>query len=65
MDEGDRVKTDGKYIYTLRNNSETIEVVDVNTLKNTSTISIAKNSNISEMYLSAGKLIVLGSKYSR
>ncbi len=64
VDEGDRVKTDGKYIYTLRNNSETIEVVDVNTLKNTSTISIAKNSNISEMYLSAGKLIVLGSKYS-
>lgn len=64
MDEGDIIKTDGKYIYTLRNSSQTVEVVEVNTLKNIATLSIAKNSNISEIYLSSGKLIILGSEYS-
>lgn len=76
--EGDIVKTDGRYIYTLivkniedeEKSSFQVGVTEVSgtKMKKVSTIKIKdnkinKNGNISEMYISGDRLILTGTKY--
>jgi uncharacterized secreted protein with C-terminal beta-propeller domain len=57
VEEGDLVKTDGKYLYIVRNNEIMIVNADPGDLKVASRIS--RQSRISEMYIHNGKLVVI------
>ena len=61
VDEADIVKTDGKYIYYLKNDSEVIEIVDLDARKVISKIKLADDRDVSgvEMFLHDNKLIVI------
>ena len=65
IDEGDVLKTDGKYIYAV-SKSNTISIIDAAQADKMSIISKiewAENENISEIYIKDNKLIALGQKY--
>lgn len=68
VDEGDIVKTDGTYLYVLRDNGNEIAVVDTreNDMKKVSTISVEDCGGIWEFYLNPEKkrlvLICSGTK---
>lgn len=68
VDEGDVVKTDGTYLYVLKDNSEEISVVDTreNDMKEVQTIEIEDINAISEFYLNKEKhlLVAVCRKYS-
>ena len=53
VDEGDTVKTDGTYLYVLKDKSDEIAIVDTreNTMKQVTNISVENISEIREMYL--------------
>ena len=53
VDEGDTAKTDGTYLYVLKDKSDEIAIVDTreNAMKQVSNISIENISEIREMYL--------------
>lgn len=53
VDEGDTVKTDGKYLYVLKDNSKEISIVDANTsaMKSLQTIQPEDIDTIREFYL--------------
>ncbi len=61
VDEADIVKTDGKYIYYLKRDSKTIEIVDVDMRKVVSKVKFADDRNINnvEMFLHDSKLVVI------
>lgn len=63
--EGDIVKTDGRYLYVLKSNGRSIEIVDVQnrTMKSAANISLGKEQYIHEFYLEDEKLVVLYSDY--
>ena len=53
MDEGDTAKTDGTYLYVLKDKSDQIAIIDTrdNRMKQTATITVEDVSEIQEMYL--------------
>ncbi|MSR86684.1 hypothetical protein EXS70_00725 [Candidatus Peribacteria bacterium] len=69
VDEGDIVKTDGTFIYTVsRNNPTTVKIVratPASSMKLESTIDLTtKNFSPTELYIDDGKLILLGQTWS-
>lgn len=68
VDEGDIVKTDGTYLYVLKDNSDQISIVDTreNTMKEIQTIDAEDIDSISEFYLNEDKhlLIAVCRRYS-
>lgn len=66
VDEGDIIKTDGNYFYILTTEGQ-IRIVDVKTLKETSTISNKINDNevqYSEIYVADKHLVLAGNVYT-
>ncbi len=66
VDEGDIIKTDGKYFYILTTTNQ-IRIVDAKTLKEICTLSneIEKNEvHYSEIYISDNRLILAGNIYN-
>lgn len=64
VDEGDVVKTDGRYLYVLKENSEQISIVDTKDgLKEVGEIKAEENFRIQEFYLlpQEKKLVYVGS----
>lgn len=59
--EGDSVKTDGKYLYTLKESAREISVVETvdGRMQERKTIAIETGAQITEFYLQGKKLIVL------
>lgn len=60
VDEGDSVKTDGRYIYQLRGNDLKITQAEGASLQPASTISFNKQMTPSEFYLYGKNLVVIG-----
>lgn len=69
VDEGDVVKTDGTYLYILKDNSSEISIVDTheNTMQEIKTIELEDADNISEFYLNQERhqLIAICWNYSK
>lgn len=65
VDEGDLIKTDGKYLYVTRRNNSVVSIVDVqnNKLEKISQIEIDADEDIQEIYLNGDKLIIIGVAY--
>ena len=67
VDEGDIVKTDGKYLYVVEDNGRTVDIVlaDGGNLEKAGSIELGKDYNIREIYLSAEKqkLVVVCEKW--
>lgn len=62
VDESDIVKTDGKFIYMLKNNQVTITDIGNGALKETASVRPATNSasgRVLELYVDGGQLIVI------
>ena len=57
VDEGDTAKTDGTYLYVLKDKSDQIAIIDTrdNRMKQTATITVEDVSEIQEMYLDIGE----------
>ncbi|HLC75981.1 MAG TPA: beta-propeller domain-containing protein [Candidatus Peribacterales bacterium] len=68
VDEGDIVKTDGRYLYLIRNQNE-VRIVDAGNpaaLKNAATISFdAQGFLPSDLYIEGNRLIVIGSSWDQ
>ena len=68
VDEGDIVKTDGKYIYTiLNNNINIIDITNPSEMKQAAKIDFkTENANFNprELYINGDKLVVFGNYYS-
>lgn len=60
VDEADIVKTDGAYIYYVRNNDVIVTKADGHDLTKVSTIQLDKSFNPSEIYLKDNKLVLIG-----
>lgn len=62
VDEADVVKTDGRYLYTLTDNSTSIGIADTanGKLKSVGSISLGDDDQIHEFYVNDGKLILIG-----
>ncbi len=65
IDESDIVKTDGKFIYIAQYDRVTIVRADGASLTRTDVVKASDNLGYSEIYVSNGRLIVLGYKYDR
>ncbi len=65
VDEADTVKTDGKFVYTLKGQSvRIVQVQTVSALKEVATIDLAKdNMQPTELYLDSNRLVVIGQVY--
>lgn len=66
VDEGDIVKTDGRYLYVLKENGEQISIVDTkDSLKEAGEIKAEKDRKIQEFYLVPGqnKLVYIAGIY--
>ncbi len=63
VEEGDVVKTDGDYIYYIKNNEVIIMSTDPSKLEVVATISVDKRGNISDIYVNEGRLSIIGSSY--
>ena len=67
VDEGDVVKTDGTYLYVLRDSRDEVSVVDTRggKMKEAGSIKIEKNGNIQEIYLDTAKkqLVLVRCRY--
>ncbi|MFV0362121.1 MAG: beta-propeller domain-containing protein [Suipraeoptans sp.] len=62
VDEGDVVKTDGSYLYILRNQRNEVSIVDANNgnMKEVTSITVDGFNNISEIYVQQERLIIVG-----
>lgn len=68
VDEGDIVKTDGRYLYVLKENGMQISIVDTkDSLKETGEIKAGKDRRIQEFYLvpDKNKLVYISGVYER
>lgn len=65
VDEGDLIKTDGKYLYVTRSNASVVSIVDIQNkrLEKISQIEIGKDDHIQEIYLNGTTLIIIGVSY--
>lgn len=63
IDEADVVKTDGKYIYIAGNNVVRIVGADNGNLSDATAIRLATDKNVSEIYVSDNRLVILGTKW--
>lgn len=65
VDEGDLIKTDGKYLYVTRRNNSVVSIVDIqdNKLEKISQIEIKADADIQEIYLNGKTLIIVGTAY--
>ncbi len=65
VDEGDLIKTDGKYLYVTRYNDSIVSIVDIedNKLEKISQIEIETDEDIQEIYLNGKVLIIVGTAY--
>ena len=65
VDEGDLIKTDGKYLYLTRRNNSVVSIVDIqdNKLEKISQIEIKADADIQEIYLNGKTLIIVGTAY--
>jgi len=61
VDEGDVVKTDGTYLYVLKDSRQEISIVDTrnNEMKEVSVVSLEDTQWIEEIYLQAGRLVLI------
>ncbi len=61
VDEADVVKTDGRYLYTLRDNGKAVVVVDTKDgLKEAAQVKLEDTYSIREFYVNSGKLVLTG-----
>ncbi len=65
VDEGDTVKTDGSYLYALKDGANEISIVDIrqDTMKQVSRVELEKGAQISEFYVAEGRLMVCYTTY--
>ena len=65
VDEGDLIKTDGKYLYVTRRNNSIVSIVDIqnNKLEKISQIEIKADEDIQEIYINGSNLIIVGVAY--
>ncbi len=64
VDEADVVKTDGRYLYTLRDNGRAVAVVDTRDgLKAAGEVKVDDTCTISEFYVQNGKMVLVGQSY--
>ena len=64
VDEADVVKTDGRYLYTLRDNGRAVVVVDTKDgLKEAAEVKLEDTYSIREFYVNSGKLVLTGEIY--
>ena len=61
VDEGDTAKTDGTYLYVLKDKSDQIAIIDTrdNRMKQTATITVEEVSEIQEMYLDIERKLLI------
>lgn len=61
VDEGDVVKTDGRYLYVLQDDGRTVAVVDARggQMERAGVIELEKEEYIYEIYLAEGKLVLV------
>lgn len=61
VDEADVVKTDGRYLYTLKDNGSAVSIVDTanGKLKEAASVRVEEDDRIREFYVSDGHLILI------
>ena len=59
VDEGDVVKTDGKYLYVCDGDGRSVQIVNVSTLKTAASIQAEGEGEIQEVYADQDRLILL------
>lgn len=61
VDEADVVKTDGRYLYTLKDNGSAVSIVDTanEKLKEAASVRVEEDDRIREFYVSDGHLILI------
>lgn len=64
VDEADSVKTDGKNIYTYSEESREVRIVRMSDLVLQKSIKLPDSFSSVELYLSSGKLVLVGTKYT-
>jgi len=66
VDEGDIIKTDGKYLYIANADNKTISIVDVagSEMKAVATIKPENKGLVQEIYINGDKLVTIGKKSS-
>lgn len=66
VDEADTVKTDGTYLYMLRDNEvKIVRALPANDLRVVSTLTVAKEGfQPSEMFVDSGRLVVIGNRWN-
>lgn len=63
IDEGDIIKTDGKNIYIASQNKIAIISADSGNMEIKNSIILSQNTDISEMYIDTGRIIVIGTRH--
>lgn len=64
VDEADVVKTDGRYLYTLRDNGRAVAIVDTkNGLEQAGEAELDDDYTIREFYVNSGRLVLVGEIY--
>jgi len=62
VDEGDIIKTDGKYIYIISNNQ--LKIVNAASMTLAGEYFLGDNGNAQEMYIDKDRVTVIGSRYN-
>lgn len=65
VDEGDTVKTDGSYLYVMKDTANEICIVDIrkDSMKTAGSIALEKGAQASEFYLTGNQLVVCYTTY--
>lgn len=65
VDEGDVIKTDGRYLFVANRQEGTVSVIDTvnDSLQVLSKMELEKNYCVEELYLSGNNLIIIGNSY--
>lgn len=64
VDEADIAKTDGRYLYTLRDNGRAVAIVDTKDgLREAGQLELEDDHTIHEFYVKNGKLVLVGDTY--
>lgn len=65
VDEGDIIKTDGKYLYVANADKKTISIVDIarEEMKISAEILVEDGKEVKELYINENKLVVVGLYY--